>query len=87
MAATDEIDKITVSLSIANIYPDEIITTTADETVPAPEAFDDETLEEWAADELLEFTGTGRTEGDSSYEITIVASTEAQLVGRTFEFG
>ena len=79
---------ITVSLAIDNIYPGEVIRTSAKNVVvPAPEDVSDTgALEEWAAEHLLAYTGTGRVDGDSSYDLTVTASQMPELIGRTFEF-
>lgn len=77
-----------IDLSIQNIYPDEVVTTTVTGlTVPAPDDYDTETLDAWAQQHLFEHTGTGRTDGESGYDITITASTDSRLLRRTFEFG
>ncbi|MFD2024125.1 MULTISPECIES: hypothetical protein [Promicromonospora] len=79
---------ITVDLTIDNFYPGETVQTfVLSAVVGAPESFVEDELQDWATDELFEFTGTGRTHGDSSYDVTITGSSEAALLGRSFEFG
>lgn len=81
---------VTVSLEIKNHYADgtHITTVVKGRIVEQPWDLDDEDeLADWAMQELFEFTGTGRTEGDSAYDITITASNDHRLVGKTFEIG
>ncbi|PUB32515.1 hypothetical protein C8K30_1011041 [Promicromonospora sp. AC04] len=80
---------ITVDLTIDNFYPDETIQTFVLSAVVAapPQSLAEDDLQDWAADELFAFTGTGRTTGDSSYDVTVTGSSEAALLGRCFEFG
>lgn len=79
---------ITVDLTIDNFYPNKTVQTFVQSAVvEAPESFGKDELQGWATDELFEFTGTGRTDGESSYEVTITGSSEAALLGRSFEFG
>jgi hypothetical protein len=86
--SSDQENTITVSLKVENIYPDDIVVNTVlDATVEAPETLESPGLDEWAFDELFPFTGTGRTDGASAYDITVTASSEPALVGRNFEFG
>lgn len=76
---------LTLTITVDNVYDGDTITTTSTETVAFPEPGED--LEDWAADELLPFTGTGRPDGDA-YFLTITACAERpDLVGRTFEWG
>lgn len=81
---------VTVSLSIGNHYElhPSVTTTVTDVTVPAPPPAEPATRrQEWATEHLLPFTGTGHTDGDSSYDLTITASSDTTLVGATFTFG
>lgn len=79
---------VTVDLKIDNIYPDEVIQTLVhNKPVPAPTTLGEDELHEWAMEHLFPFTGTGREDGDSSYEITITHSSEQKLVERVFEIG
>lgn len=77
---------IEIAVSIENIYDSETILTADRVTVPAPPAEVDE-REDWAQDVLFPLTGTGRTEGNSAYVLTITASDDPELVGATYEFG
>lgn len=87
--AAGDLPAVTVSLEIRNHYADGTLITTVvnDVTVEKPWDLDDDELADWAMQELFEFTGTGRTEGDSAYDITITASNDHWLVGKTFEIG
>lgn len=77
--------RVTVSLRIENTYADgETVTTTVDTTV-SPPTWDE--LDEWAWEEIFPHTGTGKTDGDSWYDVKITASSEPRLVGRKFEYG
>ena len=79
---------ITVDLTIDNFYSGETVQTfVLSAVVEAPESFVEDELQDWAVDELFEFTGTGRPDGDSSYDVTVTGSSKAALLGRTFEFG
>jgi hypothetical protein len=80
---------ITVSLEIKNHYTDgTLVTVVTDRAVAKPWDLDDEDeLAGWAMQELFEYTGTGRAEGDSAYDITIIAADDHRLVSKTFEIG
>jgi hypothetical protein len=88
-AAASDVPAVTVSLEIKNHYADGThITTVNGVTVEEPWDLDDEDeLADWAMHELFEFTGTGRTEGDATYDITITASNDHRLIGKRFEIG
>lgn len=88
-AAASDVPAVTVGLEIRNHYADGTLITTVVNgvTVEKPWDFDDDELADWAMQELFEFTGTGRPEGDSAYDITITASNDHRLVGKTFEIG
>ncbi|MEU0344217.1 hypothetical protein ABZ092_36060 [Streptomyces bobili] len=76
----------TLTLHITNGYEDgsEVITTPVVE-VPIPAELDE--LSDWADDHIFPHTGTGRSDGDSWYEVKVTESTAPELLGRTFEFG
>jgi hypothetical protein len=81
---------VTVNLEIENTYEDgdTVITTVTDAVIPAPPADEDsDEYHEWGQEHIFQFTGTGRTDGDSFYDVTITASSRPELIGRTFEFG
>lgn len=82
---------ITISLEIENTYDDgyEVTTYAKDEVIPAPPTLDEDSVDyaDWAQTEIFPFTGTGKTEGDSWYDVTVLACSDERLVGRTFEFG
>ena len=80
---------VTLTLRIDNYYEggDKVITTpTVTVPAPPPESDEDE-YEDWADEHIMAATGTGRTEGDSSYFVKITESTDPTLVGREFEWG
>jgi hypothetical protein len=81
---------VTVSLEIENTYldGDTVITTVTDVVIPDPPADEDsDEYHEWGREHIFQFTGTGRTEDDSWYDVTITASSRPELIGRTFQFG
>lgn len=81
---------ITVSLTIGNHYElhPSVTTNVTDVTVPAPPPAEPAARrQQWATEHLLPFTGTGHTDGDSSYDIVITGSSNPDLVGATFTFG
>lgn len=86
-----EPDVITVKLEIENHYEDgDQVTTHVDTTVPPPPDEDDEdAVDEWEQNWIFPHTGTGQTEGDSSYFVEVVESSdpEAIPVGTEYEFG
>ncbi|WP_405799500.1 hypothetical protein [Streptomyces sp. NBC_01506] len=77
----------TIQLAITNTYFDGAeIETSAIITVPVPYPIDPDEREEWAYEHIFPETGTGR-DGDAWYEAEVVASTDSELTGKTFEFG
>jgi hypothetical protein len=81
---------ITISLDIENTYEDgeEVVTYVRDAVIPAPPpGRSDEALSTWADELIFDFTGTGRPDGDSWYDVIVTACSDPSLVGRTFEFG
>lgn len=84
--------EITISLKIENAYADgtQITTYATDVQMPAPPVGGEQDAEQWDTwkyEHLYAFTGTGRTDGDSWYDVTVTACSDPALVGRTFEFG
>jgi len=78
---------VRLDLSIENVYIGQTVTTRISTEVPAPpSAAEQELLEDWAADNLFPLTGTGRTEGDAMYWVTVTASSDPSLisVGTTY---
>lgn len=78
----------TVTLEIENAYADEtVLNIYSDVIVPTPTEDDFADLDEWSAENLVPFTGTGehRSGDDSYYTITITHSTLAKLIGHTYE--
>jgi hypothetical protein len=73
-------------LAIENIYPDGTQNAVAAVDVPAMPS-EAEAREEWAYEHLFPMTGTGRTEGNSAYVVTITESDISAAVGQMFEFG
>lgn len=83
-------DLVSVELVIDNIYEDgEEIQTTVRTTVHAPPTLDenDDDYQDWAAEEIMPHTGTGKTEGDAGYFVKCVASSWPALIGREWEWG
>jgi hypothetical protein len=82
---------VTLTLDIENHYGDEVVTTEVEVTVPAPPPDTDgeDAMREWADEHLYPLTGTGRTEGDAAYFVSIGRSSrpELMLCGREFEWG
>ncbi|MEV6487242.1 hypothetical protein AB0M20_01195 [Actinoplanes sp. NPDC051633] len=83
-------DTITISLSIVNtyeLYPTEV-TTVTDVVVPAPpDAADADAYDQWADDHIIQYTGTGRCDGDSWYDVTVTDCSDPRLIGAEFSFG
>lgn len=74
-----------IKLHIENYYDGDVVITEPVAYVTVP---DDDDIEDWADDQILPLTGTGRTEGNSAYFVTITEfSARPDLVGRKFEFG
>jgi hypothetical protein len=89
LVAEEAAGRVTVTLRIENTYElyDEVITTPT-VTIPAPPPEDDEdAYSEWAQEYIQAETGVGHDDGDSWYDVLVTASTDPELVGRTFEFG
>jgi hypothetical protein len=83
-------EPVQVTLLIDNYYEGgDKIKTTYEGWIPAPPGRDDPGYEDWEQDWIYEYTGTGRTEGDSAYFVTVGASSRPDLlpVGTEFEFG
>jgi hypothetical protein len=81
---------VTVSLTIENTYARYAPVTTyaTDVVIPEPPpGLDMDPYDDWAFDHIYCFTGTGRTDGDSWYDVTITASSDPELVGREFAWG
>jgi hypothetical protein len=82
-----------VSLTIENTYEDgDEVVVLKDEEIedpPTPVDMESDAWSEWADDQIYPLTGTGRTEGDSWYNVTVTASSDPNLVpvGTTFEWG
>ncbi|WP_430787031.1 hypothetical protein [Actinoplanes sp. G11-F43] len=90
MGAPSAAATITISLTIENTYEDgdTIDTHVTDAVIPAPPSPDDENAHSaWLYEHIFAFTGTGRTEGDAWYDVTVTACSDPTLVGQTYEFG
>lgn len=78
-------------MEIENIYLDgDKVAETVTVEVPSPPNLDFDSLEheDWAYENLFPHTGTGRTDGDAGYFVTILsASYEPRLAGQTYEWG
>ncbi|MEU7874264.1 hypothetical protein [Dactylosporangium sp. NPDC049140] len=81
--------QITVTLHIDNVYElYDTIETTVTMTIPVPPAdAGSDAYDDWAYEHIFAETGTGHADGDAGYFVRITASTNPDLVGRTFEFG
>jgi hypothetical protein len=79
----------TLALTIVNAYEggSEIVTIPVIE-VPLPlPAEDTDERTDWEYEHIFPHTGTGRSEGDSWYDVVVAESTAPELLGLTFEFG
>lgn len=75
---------IDVECQIDNVYPDETVSRMVEARVENPWS----DWSEWAEEHLFPLTGTGRTEGDAGYFLTITRCDEVpELVGQEFEWG
>ncbi|GIF02010.1 hypothetical protein [Paractinoplanes rishiriensis] len=87
---------ITVSLNIINtyqFYPTVAVTVT-DARIGRPPLWrppitdvEIRALDDWAYEHIYPFTGVGHTDGDSWYDVTIIASSLPWLTGYTFNWG
>lgn len=74
-----------IEVKVENVYPDGTVRTNAEAEVPLPPLQD---LDEWAEEHLMPLTGTGRTEGDAGYFLTITKfDARPELVGTEYEWG
>ncbi|RNH99664.1 hypothetical protein EEZ25_21980 [Micromonospora aurantiaca] len=81
---------ISISLAIENRYEggDMIPTTVTGALIPAPPARGDADAQDaWEYEHIFSFTGTGRTSGNSWYDVTVTACSDPSLIGKTYEFG
>jgi hypothetical protein len=78
-----------VEIKVENHYGDDVVRLEKVLAIPVPEVDDaEDEYEEWAEEHLYPETGTGRTEGDACYFVTITRFDERpDLVGREFEWG
>lgn len=86
----EDVELIDVTLDIDNYYDGEPIQTIVNATIPAPpEDQDSDEYQDWEQDYVFEHTGTGRTDGDSCYFVTVTKSSRPDLipVGTEYEFG
>ena len=85
-------EQVTLSLRIENYYLNsgDTVVTTPTVTVPYPpgEEGSDE-RDAWEYEHIFAATGTGRTDGDATYDVEVIASSDeaAIPVGTTYEFG
>lgn len=82
---------IAVVLEIENHYElyDTVLTTVSTVIDEPPLDKESDEYEEWEQECIFEHTGTGHTDGDSSYFVTVKESSRPDLlpVGTEFEFG
>lgn len=85
-----EVRSIVISLAIENRYPGGLMipTEVVDAVIPAPPAEDDAAaMDAWEYDYIFSCTGTGRTDGDSWYDVMVTACSNPALVGKMYAFG
>lgn len=78
-----------VKLNILNtyeLYPTEVTQATVAVPLPVPPEGSDE-RHDWEYEFIHAHTGVGHSDGDSWYDVEIIASTAPELIGMTFEFG
>ena len=83
-------EMVEVTLDIDNYYDGDKIRTVVETEIPAPpEDKDGDEYQDWEYDHVFEHTGTGRTDGDSCYFVTVTKSSRPDLipVGTEYEFG
>ena len=82
---------ISISLHVVNSYElyDTVERTVTGARIPAPPGPEGSAAyEQWAYENIYErFTGTGRTRGDSFYDVTVTDCSDSYLIGRTFDWG
>lgn len=81
--------QITITIEDTYANGDEFAPRTETVTVDPPST-EDTDFEDWAADELSQFTGQGAgfANIDGLHEVTVVACAEnSTLIGQTFSFG
>ncbi|GIF25163.1 hypothetical protein Ate02nite_78930 [Paractinoplanes tereljensis] len=81
---------ITVSLAIENRYEGGLLipTQVTNVVIPAPpDEGDADAMDAWEYDHIYSFTGTGRTHGNSWYDVTVTACSDASLIGSSYAFG
>ncbi len=81
-------DTVDVQLEIENHYElHPTVITRPGGTVPAPEDYTQEALDEWAWEHLFDFTGAGVENGGGSlYAVKVTAASDPRLVGFYYEF-
>lgn len=81
---------VDLDIDIENRYADGTMVPTQRRSIvvvaPPPES-DAQAYEDWAEKYIYPHTGTGRTEGDAWYDVTITRCSDPDLVGRTFAWG
>jgi len=86
-----QFDPVDVTLEIENVYPDETIRTTVETRIPIPPppSESDYERQDWEDEYIMPETGTGRTEGDAAYFVTVTKSSRPDVlpVGTEFEYG
>lgn len=72
-----------LKIKCTNVYAGEEIVNVQDVDVPAPDSdFTNDELEDWGMEELMQFTGTGRTSGHAGYFVEVLECAERpELVG------
>lgn len=82
---------ITLSMTVEHEYElyGPVTAYVVDAVVPAPPADEDsDEYDEWRQAYIIDaFTGVGRPDGDSWYDLTVTACSDPELVGHTFDWG
>lgn len=84
-----DLSTVDLTVKITNVYDDgEVVTVTERLVADAPDSRDPDYLRDyWAEEWLFPLTGTGRTEGDATYFVYVVESSDPELVGMYWEWG
>lgn len=82
---------ITLSMDVEHTYElyGDVTAYVVDAVVPAPPTDEDSPeYDEWHQTYIIDqFTGVGRTHGDSWYNLTVTDCSDPALIGRTFNWG
>ena len=81
-----------MTLKIENTYAGDgglftIVTRVRVTAPPPPDEGDEQAWDSWRHENVFEYTGTGRIEGDAWYDVTVTGCADPAWVGRKFDFG